>query len=930
MLQQSTLCRARRSLALVVAMLLSGCLEPLAITTIAQSSARKGETAGAVKADGAKIGTVPSVTSSVIYTDKGPLVRIALLTDVNSVALRSEGDLAVRRSPQEKPVVIAGDLTAEIRQPAAAASTTVASAAPDPSAAYRVEVSVVKEAQKAKKIAQNVKSKYDQTASTIFDGKSGDYRIVTGKFSTWNQANDMAALLRGAGYARARPVPVQATAGKTRPMEYRTQPSAKESIVKESTVKESIVKESTGGGRLSRGPQIAAFAAENLIASGDKVLIITPVESPAAKVEKTVSPQAAKPAVAKPAVARTTIKKTTKRAVKPAAKPKPAIAPARSDYYKQGRYSAISEAPRTVIVGKNSYRGEIHLTLNERGRLNVVNVLALEEYLRGVVPLELSPSIARLEALKAQAVAARSYAIASLGRFRDEGFDLRDDQRSQVYGGFASEQAASNRAVEETRGVVALTFNEAGKAVPIEALYSANCGGRTENSENIFLTRSIPYLRSVECALEGEFTTGREIVSSSIPEPLREPFGPALARDLALLSVLGFSLPARIGNDYLKDSVERGDLQQWAERVSVLRRDKVVKAIHARNEVDGFDILHEMAVLKSQKRDITRLPGFAALVALAAYGEHRESQYLSAAEVNYLLAGLGTDDLPPESRADVALLMRDGILRLPGEERVNGKTAIRRGHALETMARALSLQAADLHLQTATAVSGDATTLVINGTSGTNETRGTGGAAPVPRRQLSEPVTLAVEPNARLFRLLGKDSYAVDRVGIRGSERITYHLNTAGRIDFLEVEAASRNDSRDVMAGESRWNESLSGDEVRQRLLRARLDVGDVLDVKPTGFGASRRVVEVEIAGSEKTIQLRGQQIRTVFGLKDNPLVIERDLRGQAAAFTFTGTGHGHGVGLCQIGAERLARQGLSYISILQKYYTGVSVQKIY
>src|SRR5215213_9502976 len=105
-------------------------------------------------------------------------------------------------------------------------------------------------------------------------------------------------------------------------------------------------------------------------------------------------------------------------------------------------------------VGDKDYRGEIHLLLNARGRINIVNVVPLEEYLRGVVPLELSPgAYPQMEALKAQAVAARTYALSHRNRFQREGFDLTSDARSQVYGGLSAEQAMTDRAVEETRGI---------------------------------------------------------------------------------------------------------------------------------------------------------------------------------------------------------------------------------------------------------------------------------------------------------------------------------------------------------------------------------------------------------------------------------------------------------------------------------------------
>jgi stage II sporulation protein D len=142
------------------------------------------------------------------------------------------------------------------------------------------------------------------------------------------------------------------------------------------------------------------------------------------------------------------------------------------------------------------YRGRLLVFLNGRGALNLVNELPVEEYLRGVVPRELGPDLyPRLDALKAQAVAARTYALRHLGEFAEEGFDLCAEPRCQVYGGVAAEHPLSDRAVAETAGEVLLHGGEL-----IEALYSATCGGHTEDAEVVFPWLRAPYLQGVPCA----------------------------------------------------------------------------------------------------------------------------------------------------------------------------------------------------------------------------------------------------------------------------------------------------------------------------------------------------------------------------------------------------------------------------------------------
>jgi len=110
--------------------------------------------------------------------------------------------------------------------------------------------------------------------------------------------------------------------------------------------------------------------------------------------------------------------------------------------------------------------------------LKVINIVNLEEYLYGVVPSEM-PAQWSKEALKAQAVAARSEVMAKLGRHKAEGFDFCAEVHCQVYSGVESETFTTNAAVDETRGVIMISDNK-----PIDAIYSSNCGGHTQ--ENIF------------------------------------------------------------------------------------------------------------------------------------------------------------------------------------------------------------------------------------------------------------------------------------------------------------------------------------------------------------------------------------------------------------------------------------------------------------
>lgn len=146
----------------------------------------------------------------------------------------------------------------------------------------------------------------------------------------------------------------------------------------------------------------------------------------------------------------------------------------------------LEPAPgRLIRLEGVTYRGCLDVFINPFGNSVLVNELHLEDYLRGVVANELSPKVFPfIEALKAQSVAARTYAAGELGRKARFGFDLFADERSQVYKGLASEQLGSDRAVEETAGRVAVYEGR-----PITAFYSSTCGGTTANYADIFPAR---------------------------------------------------------------------------------------------------------------------------------------------------------------------------------------------------------------------------------------------------------------------------------------------------------------------------------------------------------------------------------------------------------------------------------------------------------
>ncbi|HEY1237810.1 MAG TPA: SpoIID/LytB domain-containing protein [Solirubrobacterales bacterium] len=155
-------------------------------------------------------------------------------------------------------------------------------------------------------------------------------------------------------------------------------------------------------------------------------------------------------------------------------------------------------SPTVRVGGKGTYRGSLEVRASGSS-LEAINVVEIEDYVRGVVPKE-SPASWPLEALKAQAVAARSFAL-STGP-RGGSFDLYDDTRSQAYGGVRAETAKTDQAVSSThlqvvmfRGKIAQTF------------FFSTSGGHTENNEFSSLgfgQPPIPYLRGVDDPFEAD------------------------------------------------------------------------------------------------------------------------------------------------------------------------------------------------------------------------------------------------------------------------------------------------------------------------------------------------------------------------------------------------------------------------------------------
>jgi len=144
-----------------------------------------------------------------------------------------------------------------------------------------------------------------------------------------------------------------------------------------------------------------------------------------------------------------------------------------------------------IGIGGSAYRGALEVvpTRSHAGSLNAINALPVDQYVKGVIAAESPPSWP-MAALRAQAVAARSFALT--GAVGGNGFDLYADTRSQVYAGIEGETARTNRAAEQTRGQVVRYRGQIA-----QTFFSACSGGHTESVQNVFFGEPVPYLVGV-------------------------------------------------------------------------------------------------------------------------------------------------------------------------------------------------------------------------------------------------------------------------------------------------------------------------------------------------------------------------------------------------------------------------------------------------
>jgi len=530
-----------------------------------------------------------------------------------------------------------------------------------------------------------------------------------------------------------------------------------------------------------------------------------------------------------------------------------------------------------LSIGNSPVRGHVEVRAGAGG-VTAVNILNLEDYLRGVVPNELSPGLfPQIEALKAQAVAARTYALRNMGQFKDRGYDICATPACQVYRGFSTEHPLTDRAIAETAGVAARHQGEM-----INALYTSTCGGHTEDGANIFPTQTQSYLKGVECLAERDRlavirSNGR--IAQLGPEP-------GINRDVALLIAL--DVLGRTAEDpaWLARSLRSEEAEAWTQRL--------------------LRALGRQGCTAARGGDLGRRGAFFAYVSAALCWRERAERLLTARDAEFLRQSEDQGEFanPEEARA-AAILIQEDVLSPSASGSLAPNASISRSTAIGILARSA----------------------LRMGPPSLDRAEFAGGSEGEFRFRVDDVVhTVRISDYVRLFRDLSGTPLAASELALTQGDKVRYILSD-GRLAFLVAEQSRMGPSADRSSRFYRWEERLTPAQIAKSMARYG-NPGSVRDLQVRRTGVSGRVIELLVRGSERDIVLKGLEVRFALGVRENLFVVDRELGrdGSLQKFVITGKGWGHGVGLCQVGASGMAQAGATYDEILRHYYSGIDL----
>ena len=532
-----------------------------------------------------------------------------------------------------------------------------------------------------------------------------------------------------------------------------------------------------------------------------------------------------------------------------------------------GDLAMVRTNPNDPIRYSNTpYRGILRFKLTS-GKIRVINELPLETYLLGVVPSELGPRVyPELEALKAQAVAARTYVLKNMRRFSRKGYDICDGPACQAYEGMKNEMALSDEAVRDTEGLVLYYDDKL-----IDALYTSTSGGHTEDVENVFNGRAEPYLR-------GKTEYLAKFKSWTLPDRgVKVKYFDKRHEHLTSLALIyGYDSVPNLSGDLDGQTLEKAlDAFSWilGKPPTIPPGDMSYRVFW--QTVSGLSFFQDAIQYQLNQADVDRL--------LQAY------------------------TVPASLRNFVGLLFRYDLLSgehlssLSSEEPVSKVQAF--GHLLQ-LCQALGPEP-------------EWRRYLLEGVSN-NKLQVRSGLTP-------HEIDLAGVQY--YFAEKGGDYIFLDEPVLEERDRV-YTLKKPFPNKFLKLRQNGRVASVDRFSVFDYWMEKKDLATLEARAKRYITGIKGIRDVKIVKRTKTGRVEEIQFITDAGNFKARGLNIRWSLGIKDNMFnMLPSYQNGKLVHVTFVGRGWGHGVGMSQVGAYGLARMGWTFDDILTYYYTDVELR---
>lgn len=521
------------------------------------------------------------------------------------------------------------------------------------------------------------------------------------------------------------------------------------------------------------------------------------------------------------------------------------------------------EAP--ISYQAKGYRGVLRLR-KEGGEIRVINELPLETYLRGVVPTELGPHVfPELEALKAQAVAARTYAIKNMGRFNSKGYDICDTPACQAYEGTKNEHELSDQAISETANLVLRHGDEL-----IDALYTSTCGGFTDDVGNVFPGRDEPYLRSA---------------SSYVANYKR------------------WQLPARPHGISSLDAQQ----QDLAVRLLMWGFPQIPELTGTATHADFNQAMQQLAWVWGDLENLTNDPAqltfkayWDAVAKLAVLRDMAKNQ-VAKVDLNRMAP---TQDLSESQLEFAAIALRLELLSVSRLTEFNHEQSMTRQQMYNGLLRLLEVLGPEPEWQRYRVESKTDNRLTVSRSSKETDIN------------LNGIQYYVVESGGMWSLLEAPELEELDRV---------YRLKPPHTAGFLRVEAVNMVASVDRFSSVATWVDKKSTEDLEKRARRYISSLRDLRNVEIVSRSETGRVTELRYTAGSGTHTVKGLRIRWSLGVRDNLFDLQPSYKdGKLVHVTVIGRGWGHGVGMSQVGAYGLARQGWDFDRILRHYYTGV------